>query len=201
MRNSPCQIRLPNNLTVDKIGVLTLKLNDHWTILAFSDFLRLFEDAYSNFSLFFYVSEFINKENDIEKLTKELESLNYIDNNQLLEYEKNFIPLTLSQIKISSGFLELIGEINPLRIIADFIIQWEKQNIGKRVSVTREFLDRFTSNIDSWKLVLAQIDKFPKNQRNNVYECFIAKTILNPQFSLVDISDNLKLNSIELHGV
>src|SRR5690242_20056520 len=116
----------------DKLGILHLDLTGKWTVEEFRRYLGILERSYLRLNLIFSGDNTNNDANviDIVRIVNATD----VELKAMFEASAAFIGKGTAQLKIdrlelaSPGFAELVGNLNPLKIIVDFIAEWRREN-------------------------------------------------------------------------
>lgn len=141
-----------------ELADLRLGITGSWSVEAFTDFLRGVNDTYERINAVdFFVraiqyedheNEVLEKKSNYSDIDFRLRHMFYgfpIHGHHEVEFEQpeNFDSLiavaarytgSLHVVSISfasPGWVELIGSLNPLKVLADAIVEWRKQNVEK----------------------------------------------------------------------
>jgi hypothetical protein len=143
-----------------RLGALRVDLKGLWSTRDFTGMMQTFERAYEQFGSVYHMSQHLSRA-EISAILQEV-SINPQTTTQ--DAGEEFVRATtqalralgISQIRLASpGFVEFIGSLNPLKLIADFIIQWRAQTLGDTKSAREAEIERLKINADVAKTTLA----------------------------------------------
>lgn len=195
--------------------VLRLNVSDEWTVQEFSRLLSLVVDAYEPIELLRILSDLVDQEPSIkarEPVWNALYSNQYSrpfgrEFSDLLASLRPFsFPLTVGAIRISSpGFIELIGTLNPVKTIADFISSFRAENtkrmdIDAKVQIAAEHEATERMRIKA-ELAQSILDMMPKHARlesaHRVID--ISNAVIEPSIKALDaIAGDERVKSVDI---
>jgi len=118
--------------------VLRLNVDDNWSAQEFARLLTLVVEAYVPIEQLRVLSRAVDQEASVqarEPVWKALYTIAYKEPfgrnfGDLLKTLRPFcFPLTVGAIRISSpGWIDLVGSLNPLKVVADFITNYRAEN-------------------------------------------------------------------------
>ncbi|MGA9923371.1 MAG: hypothetical protein WBQ29_08185, partial [Isosphaeraceae bacterium] len=81
--------------------------------------------------------------------------------------ERAYMRLTVARIQIASpGVLEFIGNLNPLKLIFDFITAWRQEGRNRFEVRERIRSEEFAKTIETWKLLYERAEDLPKRKQD-----------------------------------
>jgi hypothetical protein len=113
----------------EELGVLQFDVAGRWAVAEFAEWLRAIDAAYVRLGLL------LSGEVDrvaLEQATATIDEPLHAVFEPVVRLGLRLVPLeplTVARLEMASpGFAEVIGNLNPLKVIADFITQWRRQN-------------------------------------------------------------------------
>ena len=150
---------MPRNIQSVEQGVLAIKFDGFWTTKEFAEFLGTIDRAYSRLSSLLPLSpEF---DDFIVSIAHEHSSPPWLGvprfqrrlqdsfESIVSAASRQIIPLEMYSVHYGSpGLIEFFGNLNPLKLIADFISQWRRENtarmdIDARYDIERRRIETF----------------------------------------------------------
>jgi hypothetical protein len=194
------KMNLPKAVASDQVGVLTLHLDGMWFVNDFSHFLSHTAAAYESLNKFLFVTERQKGEDGISREQMCHGSEDFGELLSAMRFQDYEVPLTITQIHLASpGIAEVMGNLSPLNVMADFITAWRHGNTERGHRVTRDQLDEFVARTDTLKFLSDRAAQLTTKGEPRIIETFLTETLLNPQFNLVMISDYAQLKAIEVN--
>jgi hypothetical protein len=140
----------------------TLNIHGKWSVEEFSELLRHLNESYSKVALVTYLGDGLQKEENYNNTLPEDSrgrrdytwlhlysggavanypslTLSPISYEQLTATVSPFIfPLSVYSLELASpGWVQIIGAMNPLKVIADFVTKWRAENT-KRIALEHQ---------------------------------------------------------------
>lgn len=171
-------------------SAIRFAIDGSWTCEEFSEFLRMTDDVYKRINSVFVLSIAIGNEirlNDAYHEQKDYDRIDYSWENQyfgsfydhpmgvialgsptsysrLIELTESVRePLQIDAISYSSpGWIQMIGDWNPLKILADFVTKWRAENTKREANRSNAANKRLRIQAD---LAAKIIETAPKMKR------------------------------------
>jgi hypothetical protein len=92
--------------------------------------------------------------------------------------ERAYTRLTVARIQIASpGWLEFLGNLNPLKLIFDFITAWRQEETNRLEARERIRSEEFAKTIEAWKLLYEHVQDLPKRKQDATRNALMAKLL------------------------
>ncbi len=205
MSNPLHKIALPTGLTAKDVAVLRLELTEDWTVADLASLLHDLDIAYSAFSTrFTFLTDRIDDESFMHAF--ERESLHaggkWLITAFGMRFYESSIALTVNRIQMASpGIVEIIGSLNPLKLILDFITAWRQENTQRRRAEFERDHAVFLARMEAWKVLMEKADKLSKRRQDWVYSRFMGETLHTSQLYLRKVGDERRIQKAELDPV
>ena len=109
------------------------------------------------------------------------------------------IRLTINRVHLASpGWIEMIGNWNPLKLILEFITKWRAENTKRSVWVDRSDLDRRAQDIEMMKLMLDAAKQCRDKRASELIEIFNQHMLIVPLRDAADIASDTKVPNVRL---
>ncbi len=193
-------------------GIIVFELDDKWTLRDFIGYLAIIEDAYNKINSFFYFSERLDEY--IQQISHEKLSPEYIHYSSpavslmdeykikqfksIIRYSEDIsIPIKLNSVVIHSpGIVELIGNLNPLKIIADFITAWRHENTIREDNLQKNSIEKMKILADIFNTSLDRMEMLAKNCDKQFLHEFKEFTVNSTFSSLSEISKDIRTKQV-----
>src|ERR1017187_7191150 len=122
-----------------KLGMLHIRVRDEWTVKEFTTILTRIADGYEPLDQLDVLGGVLRDESKSKPIEPVWTTL-YRNDSRMPPFGRSFeeilqsvssfsCPLIVGGIKISSpGWIELIGNLNPLKVASDFITKYRAEN-------------------------------------------------------------------------
>lgn len=151
------------------LGSLRLQIEGSWSVEEFQFLLSTIDDVYKRVATVMTLGNLLREERQRNELLKEQEHFELqdwsfaqlfggdyyaIDNGRtilrrgpfsdvILAVQPFLTPLTVDAIRVESpGWLQVIGNLNPLKVAADFISKWRSENTKRMDINTKADIER-----------------------------------------------------------
>ena len=189
------------NIVSPALGTARFEITGFWTAVEFSQWLQGIDQAYIRLQLFF--SDDIPDEGLRLEPTRLMMLRTARPDHERLEAlvavaRRRFSPLRIGRIQLASpGFIELIGSLNPLKLIADFIIAWRHENTIRDQNHQQADLDRLKVKADLAKAILDREGALRAHAPDDKFvDRFIQFALDEPRRTIEDVAKDLRLREV-----
>jgi hypothetical protein len=112
-------------------------------------------------------------------------------------------PLTVRRIAIASpGLIELIGSLNPLKLVADFITNWRHENTVREENARQADLERLKVNSEvTKKLLEVEFDIRNKAPNHQLIERYLQYTLVQSLDPMKDMARDIRLVGVSIEVI
>jgi len=112
------------------------------------------------------------------------------------------IPLTIHRIHLASpGLLSFIGDLNPLKLILEFITAWRAENTKRGEAINRVDIERNAHRIEATRLMLEAAKASGDQLETKTAQRFIEKMLMEPLWSAARIANSPGVVDVKLRKV
>jgi hypothetical protein len=110
--------------------------------------------------------------------------------------------LRISQIRLASpGFVEFIGSLNPLKLVADFIIQWRGQNFADKKSARDAEIERLKINADVAKTLAGLVGDVRQKAPLNEVIAGVLRSVRETEESITETARDVRLARVSVEEI
>ena len=188
----------------DESATLILNFEGTWNMEEFEVFLNLLSKTYSCFCEFLFIASVPQTGTQIDKMTRALKERFSIDPDRVMGplcLMRDNEPLEIEHVQLASGgTIQIAGKLTVLKMISDFINDWQREKVPNEGHVSYDEFDRFTGRLDSWRWAHARERDFRQCDPEDVYGRCMSMLLGNPRFLLLEITRIPGLKC-DLHGI
>lgn len=194
-------------------AAIRFAIDGSWSCEEFSDFLRATEDAYNRINSVFVLGQAIEAEsrhNIRARENNQYDSQIFTwhsqvfgsshhhpmgftgvpppDFSRLLELTRSVVePLQIDAISYASpGWIQMIGDWNPLKVIADMISKWRAENTKREANRMKADNDRFRIQAELAAKILEAAPKMERHQEGGTSRLIdLAESVILPATSYI----------------
>jgi hypothetical protein len=172
---------------------LRIGITGAWTAGEFASFLQDTEDAYQRVNSVFLLSRLVEEEQRVQKEqpgsavwhqelfgTWSTAAAPYEDLLKLTRAASE--PLLVDSISYASpGWLQIIGDMNPMRVLADFITKWRAENTKREANRMKHENERFRIQSELAASILQAAPKLGANYEGGAPRLVdLAESVIRP---------------------
>jgi len=170
------------------LGILSISVDNDWSAQDFGRFLILSDFTYKRISILLSFSE------RARLGTLPPDGMNYVEQELELGAAWSSDELSLKRINIKSpGLLELLGHLNPIKVISEFITKWRHENTIRERGRSKANLEQMKLQVNGLQTVAKVIGDAPTEYRDFLLNKFAE--VLTP---VARIADEPRLITISL---
>jgi hypothetical protein len=177
---------------------LRIGITGAWTAGEFASFLQDTEDTYQRINSVFLLSRLIEEEKRIQQEqpgsavwhhelfgTWATAAAPYEDVLKLTQAASE--PLVVDSISYASpGWLQVIGDMNPMRVLADFITKWRAENTKREANQMKYEIERFRIQSELAASILQAAPKLGTNYEGGAPRLVeLAESVIRPASSYI----------------
>jgi hypothetical protein len=183
-----------------KMGVARFELAGHWTARDLAGWLQEVESAYNRLNLF--LSESL--EDIVLRAARLSPGLRYAESDRdqfdaiLTAARRRSVELRVNKIEMASpGLAEFIGNINPLKLAADFITAWRHENTIRDQNARQAELDRLKVKSELAKMLIEREASLRERAHNDSFiDRFVRFALDEPRKMLSELAKDVRLTEV-----
>ncbi|HKC62524.1 MAG TPA: hypothetical protein VKB86_02750 [Pyrinomonadaceae bacterium] len=186
-----------NQSEESKLGLLRFDLNGSWTVGEFSNLLETIDTSYIRLSLFLFRSDEFDHHircfgADQIRMARP-ESFTPL----LSHARRHTEDLRVRRLSLASpGFVEMVGNLNPIKIIADFIIAWRHENTVRDENTHQAELERMRIKAELAKLLIERAEHLTKGHPDAFMERLVEYVVDEPQKALTSQAKDMRITQV-----
>jgi len=117
----------------------------------------------------------------------------------LIEAQGNTNDLRILRMQIASpGWIEVIGNLNPLKVLAEFISTWRHENTMRMQNDMQARLEQMKIQAEMLKILIENADSLKRRSSLDFISRFIVHTVEQPQQALALLANDKRIKSATL---